>query len=548
MPRGEPRQLRPGGPWYADQYDPKRREWSLRSTRMRNRRAAAVTARRWMDEGERLESGATTVAEEASGVAIERHFAEYIEWRRTRPKKPSAEHLAQMRRDFERIVEETGWSVLADVELDGLLIALMRMSDRLRDRRRERWEAAAERAARRARADGDGDGTGATPAPTFAGLSPASLNHFRSSWGGLMRWSAKRSRVALNPLVDWDKWAEDGFRSFERGAMTMEQAARLLDATRRGETACGIPGPDRAMLYLVALTTGLRLGELGKVTVGSFKLDGPRPHVRVLAPTAKNKKETEQPLEASVAAELAAWLAGRDRASLLWRVPESGAEMIRGDLVAAGLPTEDEDGRRLDFHALRHTFCTWCGQRMSEQQAVEAMRHSDAKLTRRYTHVRKTELHASVSAAVSFTRCAGAAPICQPPTDANRPQPPTDTNKDGGGGSGDASQPLEGASDMPSEPTTAAQDGPEPTELGIKDSNLYKLIQSELPTDLESVQAQEVMRCAKDGAAPALRDRASDRPRHARERADAGLKPDLGRAFEYIRGIEAIAAAAGGGR
>ncbi len=63
--------------------------------------------------------------------------------------------------------------------------------------------------------------------------------------------------------------------------------------------------------------------------------------------------------------------------------------MLKADLEAAGIAVTDAYGRKIDFHALRHT----CGTRMARAGvplavAQKIMRHSDPKLTANfYTHV-----------------------------------------------------------------------------------------------------------------------------------------------------------------
>ena len=40
----------------------------------------------------------------------------------------------------------------------------------------------------------------------------------------------------------------------------------------------------------------------------------------------------------------------------VFSLPANTAQMMRADLAAAGIPYEDDSGRVLDFHALRHTY------------------------------------------------------------------------------------------------------------------------------------------------------------------------------------------------
>lgn len=52
------------------------------------------------------------------------------------------------------------------------------------------------------------------------------------------------------------------------------------------------------------------------------------------------------------------------------------------DLSKAGIVIVDESGRRMDFHALRETFCTMLAvNHVPLADAMHLMRHSDPKLT-----------------------------------------------------------------------------------------------------------------------------------------------------------------------
>ena len=52
-------------------------------------------------------------------------------------------------------------------------------------------------------------------------------------------------------------------------------------------------GPDRAMLYFVALETAFRWNELRSLTAGSFRLEGSSPTVTVSAAYSKHRREDD---------------------------------------------------------------------------------------------------------------------------------------------------------------------------------------------------------------------------------------------------------------
>jgi hypothetical protein len=69
--------------------------------------------------------------------------------------------------------------------------------------------------------------------------------------------------------------------------------------------------------------------------------------------------------------------------------------MLYADLDASALPTVDDEGRKLDFHAIRHTCATWLVERGAPLDVVQKhMRHSTITLTvNRYGKVTEDRRH-----------------------------------------------------------------------------------------------------------------------------------------------------------
>src|SRR5208337_5177677 len=80
-------------------------------------------------------------------------------------------------------------------------------------------------------------------------------------------------------------------------------------------------------------------------------------------------------------------------------------DQFRKDLAAAGIPYLDGQGRRADFHALRHTLATnlaRCG--VLPRVAMEFMRHSEMRLTNKtYTDVAHLPLAEAADMLPKFT-------------------------------------------------------------------------------------------------------------------------------------------------
>jgi integrase len=66
-------------------------------------------------------------------------------------------------------------------------------------------------------------------------------------------------------------------------------------------------------------------------------------------------------------------------AKLFARVP--AADTLQQDLSRASLARQDEQGRWLDFHSLRYTFCTLLARHLPIQKVRLLMRHRDIRMT-----------------------------------------------------------------------------------------------------------------------------------------------------------------------
>jgi hypothetical protein len=134
---------------------------------------------------------------------------------------------------------------------------------------------------------------------------------------------------------------------------------------------------------MLAAYTGSRRGEIQKLTWDDLHLDEVRPYILARASTTKNKKTAVLPLVLPLVAALKEWRATKHNLSgKVFRYGVPKAVTLLKDLAACGIKGVDEHGRHLDFHALRHTFCTMLSRAgVSPRVAMELMRHSDMRLT-----------------------------------------------------------------------------------------------------------------------------------------------------------------------
>ena len=74
------------------------------------------------------------------------------------------------------------------------------------------------------------------------------------------------------------------------GPLLAEEFALLVAAAEAGPVVESIPGPDRAMMYILSAWTGYRKGEIGSLTIQSFDLNSDPPTVTVQAAFSKRKR------------------------------------------------------------------------------------------------------------------------------------------------------------------------------------------------------------------------------------------------------------------
>ena len=179
---------------------------------------------------------------------------------------------------------------------------------------------------------------------------------------------------------------------------------RLLEATHAEPKRFCMTGPERAMLYRLAVESGLRANELRTLQVQSFDLDGLV--VNVEAAYSKHRQKDSLPLRPGTAEALRSFLTGRKPTDRVFHLPDKTAKMLRADLAAAGIPYQDEAGRYADFHSLRHTTGSLlAAARVNPKVSQIIMRHSDINLTMsRYSHVYRGQESEAVGKLPDFSQ------------------------------------------------------------------------------------------------------------------------------------------------
>ena len=139
----------------------------------------------------------------------------------------------------------------------------------------------------------------------------------------------------------------------QRCPLEPEEVRRLLEATRGAELRFGLTGYQRAMIYHLAVESGLRANEIRQLRRVDFNFDNCT--VTVRSHTAKNRKEKTLPLRPGTTAEIREMLVRKLPDTQAFKVPGKPIDMLRPDLERAGIEYLDDSGRCCDFYSLRHT-------------------------------------------------------------------------------------------------------------------------------------------------------------------------------------------------
>ncbi len=225
------------------------------------------------------------------------------------------------------------------------------------------------------------------------GRSLATCNHHRAAIRAFSRWAWKDGRLREDVLVGVTGFNAREDRRHDRRTLGMEDLQRLIRVAHEGPKYRRMTGPARALCYRLAIATGLRYGEIQSTTPESFDL-GDQSSVTVAAGYTKNGQPTSLPLSRDLADDLAPYLATIAHEAPAFPLPLGrGADMLKVDLEAAGIPYQDEAGCVFDFHSLRCQLATLADQAGVSPRVVQRlMRHSTLELTGRYTRPRAIDL------------------------------------------------------------------------------------------------------------------------------------------------------------
>ncbi len=239
-------------------------------------------------------------------------------------------------------------------------------------------------------------------------ISGVTRNEYVNCIKAFTDWAVRSRRVEHDPLAALERTErKDITFKHRRRALTVEQVAKLLDATERrplhellvirrgkdkGKLSANVrqrilerakrTGAERRLAYLLAVWTGLRRSELGALRWSDVVLDAEPAHIRLRAETTKAKRADRVILHQEIADELRRIKPAKlaPTATVLSSVP--GMKVLVSDLRFAGIDPGCEEDGFIDLHALRKTLSTMMAVAGLNQRVRQAhMRHTDPRLT-----------------------------------------------------------------------------------------------------------------------------------------------------------------------
>jgi integrase len=203
-------------------------------------------------------------------------------------------------------------------------------------------------------------------------FSQKTLHEYQSAASSMFVWMERNDRLESNPLRRVGKVERKGHEKVKRRSFTNDEMRRLLAVA--GLYALG---------YLAAVNTGLRRKELRSVQWGDVHLEAIRPYILVRSATTKNHNAGKIYLKSQLAqmlADIKPAAVAADEPVFADRI--ASMRKMHEHLEAAKITACNEQGCKVDFHALRGTYNTnleLAGGSLQVRQ--ELLRHSDPRLT-----------------------------------------------------------------------------------------------------------------------------------------------------------------------
>lgn len=291
------------------------------------------------------------IMRDAAGRELGKHLADYLADLTVKQRAYRYVHLTELR--INKLARECDWKLIRDITLDSFI----------------HWRAGQE-------------------------MAPKTLNEYRDTMFSFMEWLKRTGRINDNPLQNADRVEMRGKERVKRRALTDDEAMRLLHVAG-----------SRKAVYLFALQTGVRRGEMFALRWADVEIDKEPFSVRVRASTSKNHEECILGLKPELASMLKTIRpVNHDTEDRIFKGLMPEMDRYKKDLALAGIQYKDREGRQLDFHALRKTYCTNLALAgVNQWNAMKLMRHNDINLTMKtYTDAGKLPLGDEINRLPSY--------------------------------------------------------------------------------------------------------------------------------------------------
>lgn len=268
---------------------------------------------------------------------------------------------------------------------------------------------------------------------TATGWSPKTRDDHAALLRQFGAWLQDGQLAQLNAFARLRPTRDGASKTFRRHALTVAELARLIEAAEvrpvqeysrivpwasadKAREAIRAQGWERGVLYQVAAYTGLRRAEVLALQWGDLLL-GPTPAIAVRAETTKNRRAARlelprwlgdllEQLRGARTAAIRGVPGARDRVfeasyshiTERMQLDAEWAKIGTWQTVRGKLRLCTEDGRVVDFHALRGTLATLAAEiGVAPRILQDHMRHSDVRMTMEvYAQARRDAVRAEI--------------------------------------------------------------------------------------------------------------------------------------------------------
>lgn len=216
------------------------------------------------------------------------------------------------------------------------------------------------------------------------GSSPQTTNRFKANLSSVFEFGKERFNLKNNPCSQIKSKPEGKGR---KRYLTIEELQRLLAAAKQSRWE------KFYLLILLAITCGARRGELSKLRWSDIDWDTSQ----IIFRDTKNGSNKRLPLTEGVMVELKKF---REIGNgLVFANPRNPSRLYdfrsvwNIALQQSNIKIIDDDGEKVVFHTIRHSFCSSMGNSGVALHEIAALAgHKSIQTTMRYTHSDQTRL------------------------------------------------------------------------------------------------------------------------------------------------------------